>query len=177
MKIRIAITGPESSGKTILSRALARRFETVFTPEFARYYLGKLDRPYAFADLERIAKGQLQWQQRDAGRANHLLFCDSDLVVIKVWSDVRFGRTDPWIIRQLEHNPFDLTLLCYPDIPWEYDPLRENPLDREELLSFYIQELNRFKIPFLEIRGDDPGRRLQQAEEGIRAWLQQRNAC
>lgn len=174
MTIRIAITGPESSGKTTLAKALAKRFGTIFTPEFARYYLGQLDRPYAYDDLERIARGQLQWQQRDAGRAKALLFCDTDLVVIKVWSDVRFGCTDPRIIRQLEQNPFDLTLLCHPDIPWEYDPLRENPLDRQELLSLYLQELNRFQIPFIEIRGNDPDRRLRQAEVGIFTWMQQR---
>ena len=174
MKLRIAITGPESSGKTTLARALAKRFGTVFTPEFARYYLEQLDRPYGYADLERIARWQLLWQQRDADRAKGLFFCDTDLVVIKVWSDVRFGRTDPWIIQQLEQNPFDLTLLCHPDIPWEDDPLRENPLDRQALLLLYLQELNRFQIPFIEIRGDDPDLRLRQAEVGIFTWLQHR---
>lgn len=164
---KIAVTGPESSGKTTLCRALAKHFNTVWAPEYSRYYLSRLDREYALPDLLAIAKGQLQWQQRDAGRARELLICDTDLVVLKVWSDYRFGYTDPWIIRQLEQNPYDLTLLCYPDIPWEPDPLRENPLDRQELLERYVETLQHFRIPYIEVCGAELQQRLEIAAAAI----------
>ncbi len=162
---RIAVTGPESSGKTTLCRALSRYFHTVWTPEYARFYLQGLGRPYVFSDLKAIGKGQLQWQQRDTGRAQGMLFCDTDLIALKVWSDYRFGDTDPWILERLPHNPYDLTLLCHPDIPWEADPLRENPHDRGDLLHKFRQELGDWKIPFFEVRGTDPRERLAMALE------------
>ena len=164
---RIAVTGPESSGKTTLCKALSAHFRTVWTPEYARFYLQELGRPYVFSDLKTIGEGQLQWQQRDAGRAQGILFCDTDLVALKVWSDYRFGSTDPWILDQLPHNPYDLTLLCHPDIPWEEDSLRENPHDREDLLQKFRQELMNWEIPFFEIRGTDPAERLKMALQAL----------
>ncbi len=160
---KIAVTGPESSGKTTLCRALSGYFRTIWTPEYARYYLPLLGRKYSFADLTRIGKGQLQWQQRDAGRARGILFCDTDLITLKVWSDFRFGTTDPWILAQLRQNPYDLTLLCHPDIPWEADPLRENPHDREDLLLRFRRELQEWDIPFCEVSGSGHAARLATA--------------
>ncbi len=165
---KIAVTGPESSGKTTLCRELSRYFNTIWTPEFARYFLPALGRPYIFADLTIIGKGQLQWQQRDAGRANGILFCDTDLVSLKVWSDYRFGATDPWILDHLQRNPYHLTLLCHPDIPWEADPLRENPDDREALLLKFRAELADWNIPFYEVWGTNPAQRLARAIGQIR---------
>jgi NadR type nicotinamide-nucleotide adenylyltransferase len=160
---KIALTGPESSGKTTLCQALSAYFRTVWTPEYARYYLPRLGRQYHFADLTRIGKGQLQWQRRDAGRARGVLFCDTDLISLKVWSDYRFGATDPWILDQLRQNPYDLTLLCHPDIPWEADPLRENPHDREALLLQFRRELHDRNIPFFEVSGGSHAARLAAA--------------
>lgn len=160
---KIAVTGPESSGKTTLCRALSVSFGTIWTPEYARYYLPRLGRKYIFSDLVQVGKGQLQWQQRDAGRARGILFCDTDLVGIKVWSDYRFGATDPWILGQLQQNPYDLTLLCHPDIPWTPDPLRENPDDRENLLLRFRRELQDWDIPFCEVSGSSHTARLATA--------------
>jgi nicotinamide riboside kinase len=82
-----------------------------------------------------------------------LLFCDTTLLVIKVWSEFKFGYCDPAIIAELENNTYDLHLLTYIDIPWQDDPLREHPDRREELFQIYRNELERMKVPFTEIRG------------------------
>jgi nicotinamide riboside kinase len=95
-----------------------------------------------------------------------LLFCDSSLEVIELWSEVRFQRCHPWILEQLEKRQPDLYLLCTPDLPWEYDPQRENPDDREALFEIYRKELSGKKG--MEIRGEGEDR-TQKAIEAVQS--------
>lgn len=165
--IKIAVTGPESSGKTTLAAALAKRYATIWTPEYARPYLTEKGGVYTFADLGEIARGQLEWEDRDANQARGYHFCDTDLTVIKVWSAFRFGKIDPFILEQLSQPRYALTLLCHPDIPWVFDPLRENPDNRHVLLSLFQQTLQSWNVPYVEIRGIDFSDRLNQAANAI----------
>jgi NadR type nicotinamide-nucleotide adenylyltransferase len=155
---RIAVTGPESTGKSMLSEQLARHFNTVWVPEFAREYLGNLGREYGEADLLSIAKGQLELESRIAPDAKGFLFCDTELTVIKIWSEVRYGRCDPWILKHLGVQQFDLYLLCDIDLPWEYDPLREHPDRRQFLFDRYRKELTGLGFPFEIVSGTGPAR-------------------
>ena len=36
--IKIAIVGPESTGKSTISKGLAQHYQTLWVPEYARYY-------------------------------------------------------------------------------------------------------------------------------------------
>lgn len=160
---KVAITGPESSGKTHLAIALAAHYKTAYTPEFSRLYLEKHGLAYDEADLLEIAKGQYNWELAYARDAKRLLICDTDLLVIKIWSEVRFQECHPWIERQLHLHPYDLFLLCKPDLPWEPDPLRENPDDRDQLYQRYLKALQDMNATFTEISGLEFEQRLQQA--------------
>jgi NadR type nicotinamide-nucleotide adenylyltransferase len=151
--IRIAITGPESTGKSQLSRDLAERYNTVWVPEYAREYLEKLGRPYAESDLLKIAEGQMANEKRLEKHAGRFLFCDTELLVIKIWSDVKYGRCDPWILKKLSEQRYHLYLLCNTDTPWEYDPLREHPLMREKLFLLYHREMQLRSWPFRIVTG------------------------
>jgi len=150
---RVAITGPESTGKSWLSARLAECYHTVFVPEFAREYLNSLSRPYQETDLRVIAEGQWQNECRLEREANRVLFSDTELLVIKIWSEVRYGRCDRWILDRLERAPYDLYLLCDIDLPWEYDPPREHPDRREFLFSLYLNEMKRRRWNFRIISG------------------------
>lgn len=167
---KIILTGPEASGKSTLAKALADHFKTSYVPEFARSFLPTLDRPYEETDLLTIAKGQYALEKKHAQKDLSLLICDTSLLVMKVWSDYRFGKTHPWILDRLQENSLALYLLCSPDIPWEPDPLRENPHDRDDLFEIYCRELRALRHAFIMIQGSDHEKRLQQAVQAIESF-------
>jgi NadR type nicotinamide-nucleotide adenylyltransferase len=156
---KVAIIGPECTGKSELSKYLATELNTVWVNEYARQYIENLDRPYVPEDLLAIAEGQLELEDRMAAKANQLLICDTNLYVISIWSNFKYGYVDPWIQQQIASRKYDLYLLTYVDIPWEDDPQREHPDRREYLYSLYLKEMRTQTVPFIEIKGDRDRRR------------------
>ena len=161
--LKIIVTGPESSGKTSLCIALSEHYKTPFTKEFAREYLTDLGKNYFQEDLLGIAKGQLKNEQLTNGNQQISLH-DTDLITLKIWSDYKYGNCNNWILEQIEKQKVEnrFYLLCKPDLKWDYDELRENPTNRNELLKIYKQELENFGHKFLIIKGKD---RKEQAIE------------
>lgn len=149
---RFAITGPESSGKTTLSLALATVFNGTAVSEFAREYLLKRNGNYSIEDLDIIAENQLAlWKMKDT---SPLLFCDTDMLVMKVWSEFKYATCSDFIQKALQKQQFDHYFLCRPDIAWEEDPLREHPEQRDELFEIYLSELIQRNLPFTIVEGD-----------------------
>lgn len=170
---RIVITGPESSGKTTLARALARQYSALWVDEMAREYLANKDGYlYVEEDLLGIARLQLMEEDQCAAEAvdkdSPWLFCDTDLITIRIWGEEKYGRSDPWIAQQTEARPYDLWLLCSPDIPWEPDPLRENPHDRDRLFAVYERMLNQLAKPYAVMSGTHE-ERMRAAVKAIEA--------
>jgi len=91
-------------------------------------------------------------------RAQRYLFCDTEFIVTKIWSEVRYGRCHPWISGQVLSHKYDLYLLCDIDLPWQYDPLREHPEMRKELFDLYCNELENLGVPFGIVRGSGADR-------------------
>jgi NadR type nicotinamide-nucleotide adenylyltransferase len=159
---KVAIIGPECTGKSWLSEKLAGHYQTVWVPEYARSYLDSIGRPYTRDDLTIIAKGQLMLEDDYATRANGLLFCDTNLWVVKVWSEHKYGSCDPWILDQIHERRYDVHFLSFIDIPWEADPQREHPHMRKYFYDVYFDELTRSGSVFYEIKGLHE-KRLEQA--------------
>lgn len=155
---KIAILGPESTGKSHLAQTLAAYYKTTYVPEYAREYIDKISQPYIESDLLEIAKGQLKTEDELAENAQNFLFCDSELTVIDIWSQEKFGRTHPWISNQLGKRAYDLYLLCDIDLKWTDDPQRENPNDREHLLNLYCESLDKRNIKYYIISGQGEDR-------------------
>lgn len=156
--IKIAVTGPESSGKSFTAEFLARKFDGWYVPEYAREYLTHLNRPYNYKDVVNIAYGQLEVENRlvqDAVQEDvRFIFFDGELINTKIWLDEKFGACEEFIIKSIEQSDYDHYLLMKPDIAWEPDPLRENPDDRDRLFQIHIQHLDRFQKPYSIIGGD-----------------------
>jgi NadR type nicotinamide-nucleotide adenylyltransferase len=163
-KKRVAIIGPECTGKSELSKFLAQHFKTEWVPEYARAYIDNLSRPYNQNDLITIAHGQLRLEDEYARDANTFLFCDTNLYVIKVWSMFKYGNCEKEILDQIAARKYDLYLLTYVDLPWEEDPLREHPTKREELYNIYLNEMKNQPVPFVEIKGEREQRQATAIE-------------
>ncbi|CAN5198024.1 hypothetical protein BH09BAC3_BH09BAC3_02650 [soil metagenome] len=161
---KVAIVGPECTGKTDLSKYLAAFFKTEWVPEYARAYINKLNRPYDQTDLTKIAHGQLRVEDEWMQTANGVLICDTNLIVLKVWSEEKFGNIEPEIITIMSKRHYDLLLLTNIDIPWEEDPQREHPTKREYFWNIYKSEAVDSKIPTVEISGERNLRRRTAVE-------------
>lgn len=165
---RILILGPESTGKSTLAEDLAHHFGEPWVPEFAREYLEKIDRPYRFEDLAEIGKGQVLLEDQQAEKAMKFLFCDTDLRVIHIWSEHRFGKTDPWVLEEIQQRKYELILLTDTDLPWEPDPLREYPeLEmRQYFFEKYLKLAEQSGFPYLIVSGDRE-KRLKKAIQAV----------
>jgi NadR type nicotinamide-nucleotide adenylyltransferase len=185
---KVVIIGPESTGKSTLCEELAQHYQTLWCPEFAREYLLTYGTKYEPADLLSIARGQLamedeytllarhNWDEQTEKRtAQPMLFIDTDMYVMKVWSEFVFGQCDPWILEQIVHRSYHLYLLCYPDLPWEKDTLREYPdlETRERLFHTYHDLLVNQSVPWAPIRGTD-AQRLASAVSAVDRLLEKR---
>jgi very-short-patch-repair endonuclease/nicotinamide riboside kinase len=159
---KIAIIGPESTGKSDLAKGLAQHYQTTWVPEYARDYIEALDRPYDQEDLLRIAKGQIALEDEKAKEAVNYLFCDTNLIVLKIWSDHKYGETHPWILESLANRTYDFYLLSDIDIPWQADPQREHPHMREYFFNLYQDYLIENKLAFGLVTGLGP-ERIKQA--------------
>ncbi|MBB6611283.1 ATP-binding protein [Pontibacter sp. Tf4] len=170
--LKIAITGPESTGKSTLSAQLAKHYNTVWVPEFARTYIASLNREYTIDDIEAIARGQLQQEQQLQASAGTILISDTDLLVLKIWSEHAFGRTPAFVLDRLQQQDYNLYLLMGVDLPWEPDPQREHPHLRQFFYDWYKRELQTMGVPFAEISGQQQ-ERFRNALQHINALLRQ----
>lgn len=158
--MKVVVVGPESTGKSTLSRSLARELHTEWVPEYARAYLEALGRPYEEADLLKIAEGQLKEEDKQAKQANDILICDTDLYVIKVWSEAKYKRCHPWILEQIAERKYDAYILTDIDMAWQDDPLREHPAPEERLYFFNIYKdiVQQSGLPWMLVSGDESSR-------------------
>jgi NadR type nicotinamide-nucleotide adenylyltransferase len=167
---KVAITGPESTGKSTLAAQLAGHYQTVWVPEFARTYIAALPGRYSPEDVENIARGQLKALRDAATQADKILFADTDLLVIKIWMLHAFNFCPDWILAALTQQDFDLYLLMHVDLPWEEDPQREHPHLRQFFYDWYKSELQQYNFNFVEISGTQD-LRLQNAVNHVNALL------
>jgi nicotinamide riboside kinase len=169
----LVTTGPESCGKTTLARDLSLQLGAPLVQEASRDYLEALyarapGQPYDEQDLLQIARLQLQRELAALELRPARLVCDTDLLVILVWSEVRYGHSSP-ALQALFEQSLQLAprhyLLCDHNIPWEADPLREHPHARARLYQLYRDKLQSLKLPHTTVAGS-PAQRLQQAWPG-----------
>jgi nicotinamide riboside kinase len=158
---KIVISGPESTGKTSLARDLSRHFNGPYIPEYARGYIAELNRPYTYEDVVHVAETQVRLEREMLGKAGKFLFYDTYLIITKVWFKVVYGKYPDWLDDYLGNAGIDLFLLCYPDLPWIPDPVRENPGEmRIRLFRMYREEAGFFGFPVTVIKGSDQLRYL-----------------
>jgi nicotinamide riboside kinase len=168
---KIVFTGPESSGKSTLASLVAEHWQTNWVQEYARHFLQHLGREYVQDDLLAIAKGQLLLEQETLMLAEQqnlpLLICDTDWTVLHIWETYRFRHHElapedtMWrALWQQEAMPATHYFLCAPDFPWQSDPLREHPEERDILFEWYENLLQAANLPYTVLSGSVEERML-----------------
>lgn len=156
--IKIALFGPESTGKTTLAKQLAEYYETEWVPEFARDYLQEKweenQHICVAEDMMPIAYGQTALENEKLAKANQYLFCDTNLMVTKVFSEMYYGFCDPLLNEAALKHEYDLFFLTDIDVPWEKDDIRDTPEGRETVFSVFKQTLIDTNKPFITLSGD-----------------------
>jgi nicotinamide riboside kinase len=164
--LKIALYGPESTGKTTLAKQLAEHYKTEWIPEFAREYLqekwNKTQQICEEHDLLPIAVGQTKSENKALKKANKLLFSDTCLLVTKVYSDIHYGQTNPILEKAAKKHKYDLFILTDVDVPWEKDDLRDAPSKRKDNLRVFEDVLIRYNKPYLTLSGSKENR-VQEA--------------
>ena len=165
---KIVVIGPESTGKSTLTKELAKHYNTFACPEYAREYLHTNGVKYDYSDLEKIAKGQLieedKYTQMAIQQDKQKLIVDTDMYVMKVWCEYVFNNCYPFILEEIEKRKYDLYLLCDIDLPWTQDEMREYPDEgpRKELFAIYKEILINQNVPWGVVSGTGEAR-LQSA--------------
>jgi NadR type nicotinamide-nucleotide adenylyltransferase len=150
---KIAVVGPESTGKSTMSAYLAKHYNTVWVPEYAREYCEKLTESPTWQDEVNMFYGQLALEKEILPKANKLLICDTTFITVKIWSDHTFGRSPQEVIDELPNHPYGLYLLMDIDLPWEEDPLRDFPHMREHFMEVWHKELQTLDARYVVISG------------------------
>tara|TARA_Y100001960_G_scaffold331915_1_gene430565 strand:+ start:648 stop:1151 length:504 start_codon:yes stop_codon:yes gene_type:complete len=156
---KISIVGPESSGKSLLANTLSKSLNCSLTEEYARQYLNNKN-SYDYDDLTQIAIKQNEIIKKEIKRGGNFLIADTSLIVIEIWSKIKFNKTDSRIINLSKQEKFDYYILCKPDIPWVFDSLRENPNDRDYIFKFYLKILKKRNYNFKIVSGPHATRTL-----------------
>lgn len=177
--IKVVLFGPESTGKTTLSKQLARHYNSVWVPEYAREYLQdkwnnerKTCEPH---DLLPIAVGQMALENELAQKTDSVLVCDTDLLETKVYSESYYSNTcDPLLEKYAIENQYDLYFLTYIDVPWEADDLRDKPFEREQMFKAFEAALIKYDKPYVLLKGDKKNR-LETAVEQIDQLIKQKS--
>lgn len=141
-----------------MSAYLAKHYDTVWVPEFAREYCEKLTEPPMWQDEINMFNGQLALEKEILPQANRLLICDTTFITVKIWSDHTFGRSPQEVLDNLPNHPYDLYLLLNIDLPWEEDPLRDFPHMRDHFMDVWHKELQDLNARYTLISGTGPER-------------------
>ena len=170
---RVVICGPESTGKSTMTRNLAAHFKTNFVDEFARDFLqnkwNNKQEVCSKEDLLEIAKGQIELENLKIKKSSKLIFCDTNILTTISWSKTHFnGFCDPWIQKKARTLKYHYYLILNTDVPWVNDDLRDRPINRKKMFLAHKKELDYASVDYDIINGSDFQKRLFAAIDYIK---------
>ena len=130
--------------------------------------MSELGSAYALEDVERIHALQISAQQSIIQSATSPTLSDTDALTTVIWAEEKYGIVPEAMQADATRPLADFYLLCSPDLPWESDPLRENPVDRDRLFTKHEAFLRTNGLPYAVVSGSGEGR-LESALKGLEA--------
>ncbi len=168
---KVAIVGPESTGKSTVSLQLAKYYQVPWVPEYARYYCEALTEPCTLQDEVNMFHGQLALEESVlAMTETDFVICDTTFLTVKIWSDAFFGHTPEIVLDALKNRPYDFYILLDIDLPWQDDPLRDFPNQREHFMEVWHKELKALGAKYTVVSGMGE-LRFKHAVEAIDEFL------
>jgi nicotinamide riboside kinase len=169
-QLRIVATGPESTGKSAIVAFLAASLRLPAANEYARIHLETYGPTYDYPLLLELSRWHTSYQRACFPPSAPAGIFDTDLINYKVWCEVAYGKCHPEIIEGVADETNHVYLLCYPDLAWEPDPLREHPDDRMMLFERHLAEIERLQRPYVVIKGTGEDR-FQAAHAAASSFL------
>lgn len=167
---KIAIVGPESTGKSTISQQLAKYYQVPWVPEYARYYCAALTADCTLQDEVNMFHGQIALEESVLAMADtDFIICDTTFITVKIWSDEMLGETPKVVLDELTVRPYDFYVLLDIDLPWQEDPLRDFPHLREHFMEIWHKELQALQANYVVVGGIT--NRLQNVIDAIDRFL------
>ncbi|WP_421752191.1 AAA family ATPase [Croceimicrobium sp.] len=167
----IVVSGPESSGKSQLCRELSEKLNIPWVAEYARMYLEKNGPEYSKDSLQEIYQSHLAHQaQALQKQTNGNILLDTDSFNYLIWNRRVFDFDPPLLMQQILKEQEHRYLLCYPDLEWEADPLRENPIDRLDIFHENLALIQAYNRPYAIVKGQKK-ERLSNALDALQKLL------
>lgn len=160
---RICILGGESSGKTTLAGGLAKTLGVPLVPEYGRTYWERTRQDLGLAELELVARTQVEHEIQAAQTTPACLVCDTSPLTTLVYALLDHGRP-PRSLVALSRRHYDLVVLCRPDFPFQQDGTRRDVRWRSTQNETTLSLLRRRGLPFLEVSGGVDERMAQVME-------------
>ncbi len=169
--LKIAVVGPESTGKSTMAQYLAEKLQTVCVPEYSRYYCQGLNNQYTLQDEVNMFYGQVALEEALLPLAkNNILVCDTTFMTVKIWCDHLFQYTPKEVVDKIDQHPYDLYLLMDIDLPWQDDPLRDFPGQRDYFMEIWKKELQAIGGQYCIVSGQG-NQRLENGFSAVSDFL------
>ncbi|RZK41281.1 MAG: NadR [Pedobacter sp.] len=167
---KIAIVGPESTGKSTISQELAKYYRVPWVPEYARYYCAALTADCTMQDEINMFHGQVALEESILATAeSDFIICDTTFLTVKIWSDEILRQSPSVVLDALRIRTYDFYILLDIDLPWQEDPLRDFPHLREHFMEVWHRELKAIDANYVVVGGIDD--RLQNVITAIDKFL------
>lgn len=155
---RIAIMGPESVGKSTLTKNVSNNLGTNFVPEYGRLVY-EINNSVTIDDFIPISKGRQEIEDWMIKYSKKYIICDTEDITTYLFSKMycpdEYKKVEPYFLNVLKTKPkYDLYILLKPDCEGVQDGTRNFLEERMDHYEVIKSELINRGCNFVEVDGD-----------------------